>query len=131
MMKPGRELDALIGEKVMDGKRHLVNSVLNVDVSAKSFVFGQGWEYPRYSTDISAAWEVVEKLKVGKRTVEADSCVVRDTICIEFRDEINKWFVSWKYSGWGWKEVEHWTSGETAPHAICLAALKAVGASPA
>lgn len=39
-MNPGKELDALIAEKIMDGK---------------SFTIGEDWSYPKYSTDISAA----------------------------------------------------------------------------
>lgn len=69
-MKPGPELDALIAEKVMGGKRHFVDSILNVDVSAKTFTIGKGWEYPPYSTDIAAAWEVVHRLWLGRYCVQ-------------------------------------------------------------
>lgn len=115
-MKPGRELDALIAEKVMGGIRHKEHSVLAVDVSARSFTIGEGWEYPRYSTDIAAAWEVVEK------------------IIKEWRlDKPGRNFkISRRLEGWECEITSDFIGNSaevncsTAPHAICLAALKAV-----
>lgn len=103
-MKAGRELDALIAEKVMDGKR-----CPNCTDGLPECGF-----HPHYSTDIAAAWEVVGKLKdshprfmlmryemtFGARKFE--SCF--DTMPQQPGDLC-----------------------DTAPHAICLAALKAVG----
>ena len=100
-MEAGRELDTLVAEKVMG---------LNVDRS----MMHNGPSYfdpPAYSTDIAAAWLVVEKL--------------RETHDVELRGyqpyEPNNWQVV--------VDSEFYTEG-TAPHAICLAALKAVGADP-
>jgi hypothetical protein len=104
----GRELDALVAEKVM-----------GICVST-------GWEdiYPvvagvtcvtnpirPYSTDIAAAWEVVEKALAPKG-----------------------YNVGPLYEGNGWWVVQDAGCGmeiaiaETAPLAICLAALNAVSA---
>lgn len=120
--KPGRELDSLIAEKVFgrsvvtyrngDIWRVMLNTILN-----------DGWKYidigtgilkniPPYSTNIAAAWEVVEKLRSERMMVSIVS------------DEDGGWNVEmWDYNNRQSKEV----FSETAPHAICLAALKAVG----
>lgn len=61
-MKPGRELDALVAEKVMGLPKPYETRpggdwVYNVQDS-----FVPVRTLKRYSTDISAAWEVVEKM---------------------------------------------------------------------
>ena len=98
MMKPGRELDALVAEKVMG--------------HGSQFNFSP-------STNIADAWLVVEKLK------EHD----KDVICIsvgwlmgadKFPD-IYRAVVAWREH----RSIQ--ADAETAPHAICLAALKAIG----
>lgn len=129
-MQPGRELDALVAEKVMgweritdgaliwwekDGKRGHPDSYFN--------------SFPCYSTDISAAWQVVEKIPM---TIYAPNAYYANS---EYRNNVN-----WRdeEKGWNWtaeanipdpktafdESVE--AQGLTAPHAICLAALKAV-----
>jgi len=101
-MKPGRELDALIAERVMGGRK--------IDDPGKPFGLGGA---PHYSTDIAAAWEVVERL-----------CELWPETTISHDKPINEWFVSSE------PEIGPTTvgaSGDTAPHAIALAALKAVG----
>jgi hypothetical protein len=101
-MGAGRELDLLIDVRVMGAASRDVSKV------------GYG-PTPRYSTDISAAWEVLCKLKEKFRDVTVTSNP----------------FVE----GEGWEcSVEHPMSGEIfavsaaldAPLAICRAALKAV-----
>lgn len=102
-MKAGRELDALIAEKVMGIEPHIIG-IENMMI------------YLPYSTDISAAWEVVEKM-----------------ISIRPEKEPNAEFALVQRSKeWlcGYELYESWycsASALTAPHAICLAALKAVG----
>ena len=61
-MKAGRELDALIAEKVMGGHRDKVHRVTNVDIYNKDITIGPDLVIPHYSTDIAAAWKVVEKI---------------------------------------------------------------------
>jgi len=117
----GRELDTLVAEKVMgslrptepglfcgepsdDGKWWWESYQGDTDISK--------WAPPEYSTSISAAWEVVEKLLHIGLDFTIDSGRDRTTgeVFHSCRiDDINL------------------TYADTAPHAICLAALKAVG----
>jgi len=92
-MDAGPELDAAIAEKIMGIGRH----PSNVDNP-----------YPKYSTNIEAAWEVVEEIaKQG-------------------------FMVQIQYRKGAWIRIFHQSStkaiatADTAPHAICLAALKVV-----
>ena len=138
-MKPGRELDAMVAEKVMglrpkQCKLHPGNTrcgVQSFEIEGKTIF--QEWgclyclryskkridparELKPYSTDIAAAWEVVEKLQErGTLTVSS----ARGGSVGELKT------FAWCVEIHG-PEVEEW--GDTAPHAICLAALKAVGA---
>ena len=98
-LKPGPEFDALVVEKVMGWNQQSLKRPA-----------------PEFSTDIAAAWEVVEKLS-------------------------KQWWVQIDQRGVGWfcdltkRGVdEHLPNAdrpvvyaETAPHAICLAALKVAG----
>lgn len=113
----GRELDALVAERVM-GWRSIGSDGIStfgdppndpLDLSGT----GDGhFHVPRYSTDISAAWEVVEKAKDWRITIDGG-----------------------EYHGdsWGVKIANNdgyfYGFGDTAPLAICRAALAAVGAS--
>lgn len=128
-MNPGRELDALVAEKVM-GKFVISDpkQYLEVMVSEGGDYFGGKWVstvlchnetfdkhlpghavaiVKQYSTNISAAWEVVEKLP-GFSLRKLDGaywCTFANSWDDELIDVIEK----------------------TAPHAICLAALRAIG----
>lgn len=100
-MKPGTKLDALVVEKIFDG------NVAAIDVQTGEKV---RLDMPLpYSTSISAAWEVVEKLAAH----------VRIQFGVNTRAHV--YFVT-REQGSGNAEAQ------TVPHAICLAALKAVGA---
>lgn len=119
----GRELDRLVAEKVMGCrvKRHrsrssgrwLYDLVVPGGVNEIDFVEPDApWKAcPRYSTDIAAAWQVVETLKGSG-------------------GGINIWIVN------RFAEVSAVTPElqkvrtHSAPHAICLAALLAVCATP-
>jgi len=91
-MEAGREMDALIAEKVTQR---------NVGIR----VYDN--RLPRYSTDISAAWEVADWLR-------------------------NYWGTFELIAGLSWhcwselKDAKIWGTGNTAPLAICRAALLAV-----
>lgn len=107
-MKAGRELDALIAEKVF-GK--------TVDRSSHfDIYYDNGPSIPFYSTRIAGAWLVVEKL-----VADGMQPIV---------NYLNGQILA--YDGWhcciakGY-EVYHSHGCETAPLAICLAALKACG----
>lgn len=106
-LQPGRELDALIAEKVMGEKGSIEDLKLWV---------------PRYSVSIEAAWEVVEKFR----------------LCV-WPTNKRRWF-AWKNEFDESYGDEYWFGGDemeetverfngavsnSAPHAICLAALKA------
>ena len=102
-LKAGRELDALVAEKVMGLPGAAVGGWYNPNLLDGP---------PPYSTDIAAAWEVVEKLlELGWHVdIEDGWCVI-------------------VYGGRDGKADSEMEVGETAPEAICLAALEAVKAS--
>ena len=129
----GRELDAAIAEKVM-GCRLIYST--DPDLRKKmdpacwcgdapwGGIHGRGGihsaayigrglrEIARYSTDIAAAWEVVEKV-----------IYPHGWYLVPMPETDGK--------GWGVFRGDDWYEvaiGDSAPHAICLAALKAVGA---
>lgn len=101
----GRELDALVAEKVM-GRILIPDEVLK-HTSATNFE-----DIPAYSTDISAAWQVVEKMLELGAYVDIG---------------IDKYGAQVQLDNYDGK----WESGESiradnAPLAICRAALKAL-----
>ncbi len=109
-LQPGRELDALVAEKVMSSCKLEGTFVQKIDTVSKIVTVGTEWQYPPYSTDISAAWDVVEKFKWAEPEVS-------------YSDEQHCWYgLMNKGPGSG---IAY--GAPTAPHAICLAALKAVG----
>lgn len=62
-MKPGSELDALVAEKVM-GLERVMTPGFGMEVGWRPIHSNLGASpLKSYSTDISAAWEVVEKMK--------------------------------------------------------------------
>jgi hypothetical protein len=110
-MKAGRELDALVAEKVI-GWTNLIGSSYDVNFGGRPP--GGKWDIvPHYSTSIADAWLVVEKLK----TLTADGDIHIE--CLH-----GEWSVSTCHEE-AWKG---WSRADTAPLAICLAALEAVGA---
>ena len=107
-MKPERELDALIAEKAMELNTHWLGDGVEVNILS---IGESGVEVPCFSTDIAAAWEVVEKL-TG-----------------------DVFQLSWVIEGDGnrpvgvsfWAGDTFYTAeAATAPYAICLAALKVI-----
>ena len=111
-MNPGPELDALVAEKVM-GWRMDDNKHLNLAWDPKRSPNDGLRCIPDYSTDIAAAWEVVEKL---------------DTLALSRGDiaDISVWVAQFVTEGPGYP-VNIQAIAKTPTHAICLAALKAVG----
>jgi hypothetical protein len=96
-----RERDALVAVNVMGWE------VVRGTVVPPGYESWSKPEVPSYTTDISAAWEVVEKMDewIVQRARDGDYWVT-----VRFGE-------SWYLSGWV----------KSAPEAICLAALKAVG----
>jgi len=124
-MKAGRELDALVAEKVMGlawdesrcricgwGLKGSVDGGCVIDnCCERPAPMKRADEPGRYSTDIAIAWKVVEKLG------EMDLSFAPD-------DRDGTWDCSF-----GWDGSENNPTcvyAPTAPEAICLSALKAV-----
>lgn len=131
-MNAGRELDTLVAEKVMgwtakDGRWHDADGKdLGSDHADNDLGLGDYYypdEHWSPSTDISSAWEVVEKLQADGWGLSLDSPGFRpgQWRCLLQRcdsPDDGRVRVS------SLIEVEESTTG---PHAICLAALKSVG----
>jgi hypothetical protein len=108
MIKPilsGRELDLLVAEKVMEHKIDSFGFERTNDYD--------GTDLKNYSTDISAAWEVVEKIEnyfeLTKIVIEPTKTKTIYTANILIGNN--------SFRG----------HSQSAPHAICLAALRATG----
>lgn len=103
-MKPGRELDALVAEKVMGWSP--------VGDEFDGAEFAAFLDAHPYSTDIAAAWEVFEKIQ------PAAICHAK----FGGKNKLPEWVVA-RPDDMG----DEIATAPTAPHAICLAALNAVG----
>jgi hypothetical protein len=102
-MMAGREMDRLVADKLMS------LNLVNLNGHVMNFTGRLYYEIPNYSTDISAAWEVVERYKE------------KFNICTYMKDEEGF------EDGWIVKFGESGVMGiEAAPEAICKAALLAV-----
>mgnify|MGYP001571535769 CR=1 FL=1 len=117
----GRELDALVAEKVMGWKHYAPAAVQEVwyppNLHPSNNVLGHS--IPHYSTDIAVAWQVVEHLK-NKLHLQV--------ILHWAGDECPKWLCNLRADGYRSFQDQEWqVEADTAPLAICLAALKAVG----
>jgi hypothetical protein len=131
-MKAGRGLDALVAEKVMGGFVNDPDAMADVGevwywLHPKDGVlcgmpykvgimkkWDHQWDAWKPSTDIAAAWQVAENLNKRQWRVEI-AYTVKSGVDVE----VTKWEND-SYGG----EFAEW--GGTAPHAICLAALKAL-----
>lgn len=129
-LKPGRELDARIAERLFGwtgldptarwGKYDCGDPGCEWTCVDEPWCRGLGISpnarhgmpkpYPRFSEDIAAAWHIVEKLGLSVGPT-ADDAGYRDG-----------WFAEKP------ERVISFAKAQTAPHAICLAALKAINA---
>lgn len=76
-------------------------------------------DLPHFSTDMSAAWEVAERFNIGvfpHPDVGGEYYIAG----WQGRNDRTAWMEAWLYGGEG-----TWAKAETAPEAICRAALKA------
>ena len=105
----GRELDALVAERVMGLTLGTVGTQLYYEGNGSLEIL------PRYSTDIAAAWEVVEKMHVVHGFEGHNEFLL---VC---SDEDEAWYCEFPKPKW------EDASANTPSLAICLAALKAVG----
>lgn len=118
----GRDLDALVAEKVMGWKRNKFSAGLSWDTPSgyrtwEPSSFGSGFQP---SVDIAVAWEVVEKIVTPTRCVD-----VRSLFAKTGPDPWECFVYDEMQDGDG---VDVSVEAQTAPLAICLAALKLVGA---
>lgn len=119
-MPAGREMNALIAEKAMGWTvfygeykgYELFDDEVAQGYPPKEEADGVPFEIPYYSTDIARAWEVVEKMKNYL------------FVCGRTDDGIWEAYFFPVNSGIGKLSEAH---GDTAPSAICRAALKAMG----
>lgn len=150
-MKSGRELDALVAEKVMG----LTKNVISVAFAEGNNTLYSQFIVRPYSSRIESAWEIVNKLAplVGDfkeadgwfKLQYADSAGHEINGCNpgegeydeKTEEDLSKWSAHFHLGVtgeetesaklWGPGLREFCARGTTAPHAICLAALKAVG----
>ena len=114
-MNAGRELDALVAVKAL-GWEWIDAMEMWYDTSDSHTMLTSD-ELPEFSTDIAAAWHVVEHLD---RT--------RNTWIDRLQKEGMEGWGLILASGTGYSVTHHQVHlAETVPLAICLAALKAVG----
>ncbi len=131
-MKAGRELNILVAEKVMH--LEVAKNKSGSKMGGYYYTIGEPvWHdiqgdmqlanpVPPYSTDIAAAWQVVEKLYWLNKN-EPTILQIYGPLCDGYEVDVI---------------LEHHDGPipvgsvikESAPHAICLAALKAVGVIP-
>ncbi len=133
-MKPGREMDALVAEKVMGWKFGKDPVGLSCWVVSIDRTVDRCWSP---STDIAAAWEVVEKINQLPSWPEYDykgkieRHRERGAFRVESTYSLNR---QGKWCAYGTDRDQEYplfeAYAEIAPHAICVAALKAVGAWP-
>jgi len=109
-LEAGRELDALVAEKVMGWKK-LNDTGLSWRSPDEGFS-----NLPYFSTDISAAWQVVEKMR-ETRWIEVHSTI--DGEWAAFYTPIGTTDMN--------QAIHEYAKASTAPLAICRAALKAKG----
>lgn len=136
-MNPGRELDALIAEKVMgwkpfDGEPPGAWIDEQSKAWAKSVCIKESYDrIPPYSTDIAAAWEIVRHLSAEwKLYLKSDFTKPREWVqgCTFSCNQLAK--VTLLHFKNGMTVEAESNIGlvlESVPHAVCLAALKTVG----
>ena len=113
-MKPGRELDALIAEKVFGIYVHDLGQMFRFvdDYKKGDIATAESCPVPAYSTDIAAAWEVVEKLGAA-------------SFHLQKHPSAEGWEASFGIGFSGDERFAYFRAiAPTAPHAICLVALK-------
>lgn len=120
-MQAGAEMDALISSKIFEvmafratGNWEHENESDYLD-EGEAYYFGEYQEtirLPKYSTDIAAAWEIVEKLKAAGKWL---------SISTSFIGTDEKWCC--EYSENNIQSEVDFVLAETAPLAICRAAL--------
>jgi hypothetical protein len=112
-MEAGREMDALMAEKVFNKPPSYYNCP-HFDENGRILSFCSCPSLPPYSTDIVAAWQVVEKMD------HLDCAIEYSVKNDEVSEQFGRWFVLFG------EELEKGAFADTAPLAICRAARMAV-----
>lgn len=117
-MPAGREMDALVAEKVFGWVRG--SDFLVPPPGDHRWTWAARWDedglphwLPDYSTNVSAAWKITEK--IGR------------TWDIHWNDSACEWFVNLDHNKVVYEACEFNASDFDVAVAICRAALKAVG----
>jgi hypothetical protein len=126
-----RERDALVAEKVMGLEVKRGRELKGTDLPewldepftpGKDNLYGtpyqQWWKIPAYSTDIAAAWLVVEKLDLFRK--------LGNDYCAALLTKHEKWEIM-VLTGMAINDNETIAEADTVPEVICIAALKACG----
>lgn len=111
----GRELDALVAEHVMGATARDETDRRDGDYKTPSGQYLGFYDWKHYSTDIAAAWQIPNIRRVlapGRYTTHGHDPTLWHAYC-------------GAPDGYG-EDIWQDAYAETAPHAICLAALKAV-----
>src|SRR5690606_4737413 len=122
VMEAGRDLDALVAEKVL-GLRVYRDSG-NVFLGSPDS-HPDTWGLPPYSTDIAAAWQVIEYFRQ-----EGKSWLIETHHTYGGTENELGYFISnhdcefRPLNGWTWEDDFIETTAPALPLAICLAALK-------
>lgn len=117
-MQAGREMDCLIAEVVFGWGKDTPENV------SRNHGYYNCKKLLRYSTDIAAVWEVVEKMPSPFGIMKG----YKETYGVGKLGWVVNWCREQYCDGW---DCEHGNEAwaETAPLAICRAALKALGVS--
>lgn len=129
-MKAGRELDALIAEKVMGWKNEVAfadaKSLEDHMGSYKSHVRAEDFPVsdllPHYSTDIAAAWDVVQKLDVQDVTFQLNRHTQEEAYDQNGETPEDCYMPRWECR-FNTKKTPSYGEGGTAAESICIAAL--------
>lgn len=126
-----RQIDALVAEHVMGLKLRAPDEMEYTQdrewADGETFVIDNGLAnaelVPKYSSNIAAAWRVVEKLQADGRLID-----------LGWAPEVGPWGFAIKHTDWSGpvpiERSSHCELADSAPLAICLAALKAAGVEP-
>ena len=121
-LQPGPELDALIAEKVMGWRKVLVvddgwiHGQHTIGIEPSSHQELLAIPCPKYSTNVMSAWEVVEKTELLTQRYDGERLDIGLTLR---QGESGQWIIGYCYG-------VAVSRADTAPHAICLAALETV-----
>lgn len=122
-----RERDALVAEKVMgwidfwEGEGFVMGYPPNEQAMG---IEGERAPVPPYTTDIAAAWQVLERMTDPSRD---DQCTFQMRRITDWDDPTWGYDVRFGRKYDPTRQPDRIAWAHTAPEAICIAALKAVG----